>query len=155
MRRLVYTAVARQHVRSAIDSYNDQEPNLGARFVSALRDQARLLEMFPESSPRKGVQGAEARAVGDTATSTYHTLMRTTVTLDDDIYEAALSQARATGQRLGRVLSDMARQALQPGPPPKRTATRGGRFPGFEVPRGTRLIPASRIQKALDDDGVV
>ncbi len=81
--------------------------------------------------------------------------MRTTVTIDDDIYEAALSQARATGQRLGRVLSDMARQALQPGPPPTRTATRGGRFLGFEVPRGTRLIPASRIQKALDDDGVV
>ena len=47
--------------------------------------------------------------------------MRTTVTIDDDVYEAALSQARATGQRLG----------------------------------GTPLIPASRIQETLDDDGIV
>ena len=81
--------------------------------------------------------------------------MRTTVTLDDDVYEAALSQARATGQRLGRVLSDMARQALQPGPPPRRTSTGAERFAGFEVAPGTPLIPASRIQEALDDDGIV
>lgn len=80
--------------------------------------------------------------------------MRTTVTLDDDVYEAALSQARATGQRLGRVLSDMARQALQPGPPPRRRSRRA-RFATFEVPPGTPLIPASRIQDALDDDGIV
>lgn len=78
--------------------------------------------------------------------------MRTTVTLDDDIYEAALCQARATGQRLGRVLSDMARQALEP--PPKQRAGKG-RFPAFEVPRGTPVIPASRVQKALDEDGIV
>ena len=38
--------------------------------------------------------------------------MRTTVTLDDDVYEAALSHTRATGQRLGRVLSDMSRPAM-------------------------------------------
>jgi len=81
--------------------------------------------------------------------------MRTTVTLDDDVYEAALSQARATGQRLGRVLSDMARKALQPGPPPKRTSAGAARFAGFEVPPGTPLIPASRIQETLDDDGIV
>ena len=81
--------------------------------------------------------------------------MRTTVTIDDDIYEAALSHARATGQRLGRVLSDMARQALQPErqAPGKREGT--GRFAAFEVPRTASVIPASRIQKALDADGVV
>ena len=78
-----------------------------------------------------------------------------TVTIDDDIYEAALSQARATGQRLGRVLSDMARQALKPDPPPRRRSKGGGRFARFEVPSGTPLIPASRIQDALDDDGIV
>ena len=78
--------------------------------------------------------------------------MRTTVTLDDDIYEAALCQARATGQRLGRVLSDMARQALEPQPGQR---ARKGRFPAFEVPRGTPVISASRVQKALDEDGIV
>ena len=49
--------------------------------------------------------------------------MRTTVTLDDDVYEAAQAHAQATGKRLGRVLSEMARQALQPsGPRSKRSA---------------------------------
>ncbi|HIE92042.1 MAG TPA: antitoxin [Acidobacteria bacterium] len=80
--------------------------------------------------------------------------MRTTVTLDDDVYEAARSLARATGQRLGRVLSDMARQALQPGAPRQRKS-KPARFATFEVPPGTPLIPASRIQDALDDDGIV
>ena len=81
--------------------------------------------------------------------------MRTTVTIDDDIYEAALSQARATGQRLGRVLSDMARQALQPDPHRIAAARRGRRFAAFDVPADAGLILASRIQQALDDDGVV
>ena len=40
--------------------------------------------------------------------------VRTTVTLDDDVYEAAQAHAQATGKRLGRVLSEMARQAFQP-----------------------------------------
>ena len=81
--------------------------------------------------------------------------MRTTVTLDDDIYEAAVSHARATGQRLGRVLSDMARQALQPDSHARSAARRARRFAAFDVPADVGLIPASRIQQALDDDGVV
>jgi hypothetical protein len=63
---------------------------------------------------------------------------------------------RAWLQRLGRVLSEMARQALQlSGRSSKRSAKRPSRFPVFEVPKGARLIPASRIQKALDEDGIV
>lgn len=82
--------------------------------------------------------------------------MRTTVTLDDDVYEAAQAHAQATGKRLGRVLSEMARQALQPSTGrPKRSAKGAPRFPVFEVPAGARLIPASRIQKALDEDGII
>lgn len=82
--------------------------------------------------------------------------MRTTVTIDDDVYEAAQAHAQATGKRLGRVLSEMARQALQPlGRRPKRSTKGASRFPAFEVPTGTRVIPASRIQKALDEDGIV
>ena len=94
-------------------------------------------------------------ALVDTLTSLYHAVMRTTVTIDDDVYEAALCQARATGQRLGRVLSDMARQALQPARRGDGTAGRGGRFPAFDVSADAGLIPASRVQQALDDDGVV
>ena len=81
--------------------------------------------------------------------------MRTTVTLDDDIHEAALSRARATGQSLGRVLSDMARQALQPDSHRRPAARPGGRFAAFDVPADAGVIPASHIQQALDNDGVV
>ena len=52
MTRLIYTTTAQHHVLSAIDWYNDQAPTLGARFVAALRDQERLLAVFPQSSPR-------------------------------------------------------------------------------------------------------
>jgi len=82
--------------------------------------------------------------------------MRTTVTLDDDVYEAAQAQAQATGKPLGRVLSEMARQALLPSRHrSKRSAKESSRFPVFEVPVGARMIPASRIQKALDEDGIL
>jgi len=75
--------------------------------------------------------------------------MKTTVTLDDDVYEAAKAYSQATGKRLGRVLSEMARQALQPSAP--RTGREASRFPAFEVPADARLILASRVQKALVD----
>ena len=85
----------------------------------------------------------------------YHVVMRTTVTLDDDVYEAALCQAKATGRRLGSVLSEMARHALrgdlQPGP----TAGQSGRFPAFDVPSDAALIPNSRVQRVLDEHGIV
>ncbi len=79
--------------------------------------------------------------------------MRTTVTLDDDVHEAALGHARATGQRLGRVLSDMARQALRPGPSGRGKGA--GRFAAFDVPADAGVIPSTRVQQALDEDGVV
>ncbi len=83
-------------------------------------------------------------------------IMRTTVTLDDDVYEAAQAHAQATGKRLGRVLSEMARQALQPPAKPSNRSRKGGsRFPVFEVPADAQMIPAARIQKALDEDGIV
>jgi hypothetical protein len=82
--------------------------------------------------------------------------MRTTVTIDDDVYEAAQAYAQATGRRLGSVLSEMARQALQPSTKrPKRTAKKTSRFPVFEVPADARMIPASRIQETLAEDGII
>jgi len=77
--------------------------------------------------------------------------MRTTVTLDDDIYEAAMSLARSSGKRLGKVLSEMAREALRRPAPRKR---KGARFPTFDVPRDAPMIPASRIQDVLEDEGI-
>ena len=60
--------------------------------------------------------------------------MRTPVNLDDDIHEAALGRARATGRPLGRVLSDMARQALQAEPQAPGNRAGAGRFATFDVP---------------------
>jgi len=83
-------------------------------------------------------------------------MMRTTLTLDDDVYEAAQARAQATGKPLGRVLSEMARQALKPsGPKSKRSAKGTSRFPAFELPADARMIPASRVQNALDEDGII
>jgi hypothetical protein len=78
-------------------------------------------------------------------------MMRTTVTLDDDVYEAAAHLSRASGERLGRVLSTLARRGLKPADsPPLRSARR---FPVFDVPAGAPLIAASRIQRVIDEEG--
>lgn len=76
--------------------------------------------------------------------------MRTTVTLDRDVYEAAMHLSRVKGERLGKVLSELARIALQPPAPSRRK--KGSRFPVFNVPAGAPIIPASRIQRLIDDD---
>jgi hypothetical protein len=55
--------------------------------------------------------------------------MRTTVTIDDDVYEAALQQT----------------------PPARRKRVR---FASFGVPKKSRLISAAKIQKSLDEDGI-
>jgi hypothetical protein len=77
--------------------------------------------------------------------------VRTTVTLDDDVYEAAETLARSSGKRLGKVLSELVRRALRPASP--RPARRG-RFAAFDVPPDAPMIPAGRIQRILDEEGV-
>lgn len=39
--------------------------------------------------------------------------MRTTVTLDDDIFDLAARQAKARGQSLGKTISDLVRRGLR------------------------------------------
>jgi hypothetical protein len=77
--------------------------------------------------------------------------MRTTLIIDDDVYEAAVAKARSTGRTLGEVISEMARAAIEPRQP---SPTRK-RFATFEVPKGSRMISAARIQKALDRNGII
>ncbi|MDP3000148.1 MAG: hypothetical protein Q8N47_21875 [Bryobacterales bacterium] len=77
--------------------------------------------------------------------------MRTTVTLDDDVYQAAMHLSRSSGERLGKVLSGLARRGLVPRPAPKRSSRR---FPTFEVPPGAPVIPASRIERVIDEEGI-
>jgi hypothetical protein len=44
---------------------------------------------------------------------------------------------------------------LEPEQSRKSDRVQENRFPAFEVPPGTSVIPASRVQKALDEDGIV
>jgi TPP-dependent 2-oxoacid decarboxylase len=90
----------------------------------------------------------------DVSASLYHRIMRTTVTIDDDVYDAALANAQATGRRIGRVLSEMARTAIEKRQTPPSTKRRK-RFASFDIPKGAPTITASKIQKALDEDGIV
>jgi hypothetical protein len=78
--------------------------------------------------------------------------MRTTVTLDDDVYQAAVHLSRVSGERLGKTLSTLVRRGLSPRAPVK---TGPRRFPTFDVPPGARLIPASRIERVIDEEGLI
>jgi hypothetical protein len=78
--------------------------------------------------------------------------MRTTVTLDDDVYQAALHLSRSSGERLGKVLSTLARRGLSPPSIPSTKAS--ARFPVFDIPAGAPIIPASRIQRVIDENGL-
>ena len=72
--------------------------------------------------------------------------MRTTVTLDDEASEAALTLAKTSGKRLGQVISDLIRRAVQK---PERSARRSGRrFPTFQVRPGTPMISVEAVRRA-------
>ena len=71
--------------------------------------------------------------------------MRTTVTIDDDVFEAVRTQARASGKRLGDVLSQIARAGLRAS---METANVNG-LPVFKVPAGAEVIPTGRATELL------
>jgi hypothetical protein len=74
--------------------------------------------------------------------------MRTTITVDDDIFEAAQAQARASGKKLGEVISQLARRGLRAS---ADTASKNG-LPVFKVQGNAPLIPSSRAKELLDED---
>ena len=74
--------------------------------------------------------------------------MRTTVTLDDDVFEAVRAQAQASGKNLGEVLSQLARRGLRAS---TQNANRGG-LPVFKVQPNADIIPSSRAKDMLDED---
>ena len=74
--------------------------------------------------------------------------MRTTITVDNDVFEAAQMQARASGKKLGEVISQLARRGLRA---PADTASKNG-LPVFKVQRDAPVIPSSRAKDLLDED---
>ena len=74
--------------------------------------------------------------------------MRTTVTLDDDVFEAAQAQAQASGKKLGAVLSQLARRGLRAAP---QSVSKSG-LPVFKIQPDADIIPSSRAKKLLAED---
>jgi hypothetical protein len=77
--------------------------------------------------------------------------MRTTITLDDDVFESAQAQARASGKRLGEVVSALARRGLQAS---VQTKPRKSGLPTFSVSKASPVIPSDRASKMLAEDGL-
>jgi hypothetical protein len=74
--------------------------------------------------------------------------MRTTLTLDNDVAEAAQALARASGRRLGQVVSELLRRSLQA---PPAAASRNG-LPVFKVGDGAEIIPSDRARELLAEE---
>ena len=78
----------------------------------------------------------------------YSEFVRTTLQIDDDVYEAARSLAAAEGVTIGEIVSRLARQGLAP----RVTAGERNGFPIVQVSAGERPITPDLVKKALDDE---
>ena len=86
----------------------------------------------------------------DITASQHHAVdMRTTVSIDDDVLNAAKSLATQQRKSLGRVISDLMRKGLQP----LARIRRGRAFPVFEVPDGARPITLETVKQAEEEIG--
>ena len=74
--------------------------------------------------------------------------MRTTITLDKDIFEAARALAASSGKKLGEVVSQLARRGLRV---QAESATKN-KLPVFRVPADAPVIPSNRASELLADD---
>jgi hypothetical protein len=78
--------------------------------------------------------------------------MRTTLTLDDDVYQAALAFSRSSGEGLGKVISRLIRRGLTPAAPVRRGKRR---FPVFDVPPDAPILTPERIDRFIEEEGLV
>ena len=77
--------------------------------------------------------------------------MRTTINLDDDVYEAAKALAESERQPIGRVVSRLVRRGLAPA---RRThARKRSGFPVIALPRESPPVTPESVRRALDEDG--
>ena len=74
--------------------------------------------------------------------------MRTTLTLDDDVYEAAAALVRASGRTMGQVMSQLARRGLRVR---AEFATKNG-LPVFRVSADAPVIPSGRARELEADE---
>lgn len=75
--------------------------------------------------------------------------MRTTLTIDDDVLEAAARQAKARGVSIGRTLSDLARRGLNA---PTASVEKHGVLV-FRLPADSPQVTTEDVRR-LESDGV-
>lgn len=74
--------------------------------------------------------------------------MRTTITIDDDLLEAAKALAAQRKTSIGQVLSELIRKGLTA---EARIACGEGGFPVFSAPAAARPITLETLKQAEDD----
>lgn len=74
-------------------------------------------------------------------------IMRTTLSIDDDVLNDAKGIARAEGRSLGSVVSDLMRRSLRP----VGIRTEDG-LPTFDVPAEAPTFGGADVQVALEDE---
>ena len=77
--------------------------------------------------------------------------MRTTIAIEDDVFAAAMQISRVSGERIGKVVSNLVRLGLSPQSEVK--IVQDGRFPAFAPPEGTAVMDPDLIQRVLDEEG--
>lgn len=77
--------------------------------------------------------------------------MRTTLSIDDDVLEAAKARARREGRTAGQVLSDLARESLTRPAPPREREMRNG-LPVL-LSRGGQ-VTTDLVDRLRDEEGV-
>ena len=75
--------------------------------------------------------------------------MRTTLTLDDDLFTVAKMLAREKSESIGKAISDLARIGLNANTSVKARTKTG--FPVFSIPKGAKIITLEDIKKLEDD----
>ena len=69
--------------------------------------------------------------------------MRTTISLDDDVFELAARQAKARGLSLGKTISDLVRRGLNAPTPSK---SKGG-LVVFQLPADSPIVTTEDIRR--------
>jgi hypothetical protein len=78
--------------------------------------------------------------------------MRTTLTVDDDVYDAARQISQSSGERLGKIVSRLARRGLEA--PAQVRQSKSRRFPVFDVAPGTPKMSLDRIDQFIEEEGL-
>lgn len=73
--------------------------------------------------------------------------MKTTLKIDDDVYESVVALSKAMGKTPGVVVSDLLRKAIKHG-----SVDRENDFPSFKISSDADIIPGDRANKILSEE---